>query len=134
MTKNPLFRTYPDLAWSLLCIACGFIFLPHAWFKLSNLEGAYALFGKIGFSAPQMFVWLAILMEAVAAIGLIFNIYRRWAALIGAAVMVGATLGVISLKGGSFVWLWNLGGVEYNVFWTIACIVIALNTPGKAEG
>lgn len=48
---------------------------------------------------------------------------------IGAGIMFVATLAVLNLKGP--VWLWNLGGIEYNVFWAIACLVVALISPGK---
>ena len=129
MNASTLLRPHPKLAWPLLRIATGLLFVPHALFKLNNMAASVALFGKIGFAAPEFFVWLTVVAELAAAIGMVLNLCTRWSALIGAGIMFVASLSVLNLKGP--VWLWNLGGIEYNVFWAIACLAVALIRPGK---
>ena len=73
-----------------------------------------------------MFSYWPLITETISAIGLTFNILTKWTGLVGAAVMASATQAVLTLKGG-YVWLWNFGGIEYNVAWLILCLVVAVN-------
>lgn len=106
-------------------ILCGLLFVPHILFKLNGFDGAVAFFAKAGFDPALPFVILAIVAESVAALGLILNIAVKWTGLLAAFVMAGATKAVLATKGA--IWLWNLGGVEYNVFWTVLCLVLAIH-------
>lgn len=130
MLNKMMSQTYPQPAWTLLRIACGLFFVPHLWFKLSNLAGAYALFGKMGFPEPAIFVWLAIASESIAAAGLIFNKFVRYTALLGAGALFVAIFGLYNLKG-DFFWLWNLGGIEFPIFWGLTCVAVALSNAGQ---
>ncbi|CCE05137.1 DoxX family protein [Bradyrhizobium sp. STM 3843] len=103
----------------------GALYLPHIAFKLMDLNGAQAFFGKAGFHPALFFVVLALVMESVSAIGLIFNLYLKYTGLISAGVIAVATYAVIATKGPG--WLWNLGGVEYLVLWCSGSFVLALN-------
>lgn len=107
-----------------LRIALGVLYLPHIAFKLMDMNGAAGFFGKAGFQPAMFFVVLAIVMESIAAIGLTFNILVKWAGLISAGVMAVAVFAIFMVKGAG--WLWNLGGVEYLVFWAVASFVLAL--------
>lgn len=106
-------------------ILCGLLFVPHILFKLNAMEGAAAFFAKAGFDPAYPFLILAIAAESLCAVGLIFNIVTKWTGLLAAAVMAGATKAVLATKGA--IWLWNFGGVEYNVVWFILCLVIAVH-------
>lgn len=106
-------------------ILCGLLFVPHILFKVNGMEGAVAFFAKVGFEPAYPFVILAILTESISAIGLTFNIATKWTGLLAAFVMAGATKAVVALKGA--VWLWNFGGIEYNVVWCILCLVLAIH-------
>jgi putative oxidoreductase len=45
--------------------------------------------------------------------------------MISAVVMANAVIAVFHTKGAG--WLWNLGGVEYLVFWGISSLALAAN-------
>ncbi|MBS1228345.1 MAG: hypothetical protein H6R17_1622 [Proteobacteria bacterium] len=106
-------------------ILCGLLFVPHILFKLNGMDGAAAFFAKAGFSPAMPIVVLALIAETTAAIGLVFGILTKWSGLLSAAVLAGATQAVLSTKGA--VWLWNLGGIEYNVFWCALSLILAAN-------
>lgn len=120
--KNRFDLTDPIVVVRMLC---GLLFVPHILFKLNGFDGAVAFFAKAGFDPALPFVILAIVAESVAALGLILNIAVKWTGLLAAFVMAGATKAVLATKGA--IWLWNLGGVEYNVFWTVLCLVLAIH-------
>jgi putative oxidoreductase len=105
-------------------IMLGLLFVPHIAFKLADIAGATAFFASVGFRPAVVFVWLAIAMESISAICLIFGILTKWTGLLAAGVMCTAILAVLSIKG--MVWLWNLGGIEYNVVWAGLCMLVAV--------
>lgn len=110
----------------VLRLICGLFLFPHIWFKVSgDPPPALAFFVKAGFSPPRFYMRLAVVVETVAALGLIFGIYTQWAALLAAACLAVASAGVCFYNR-SVKWLWNLGGMEFCVFWMIACIAVAM--------
>lgn len=121
-TKSQFDLTDPLVA---IRILCGLLFVPHILFKLNGMDGAAAFFAKAGFDPAYPFLILAIITESMSAIGLIFNIVTKWSGLLAAAVMAGATKAVLATKGA--VWLWNFGGIEYNVVWCLLCLIIAIH-------
>lgn len=108
---------------TLIRIMCGLIYIPHILFKLKGIEGAAAFFAKAGLEPAIPFVYAAILAESVSALGLISGFMTKWAGLFSAVVMAMATQAVISTKGA--VWLWNFGGIEYNVVWCAISLIVA---------
>lgn len=104
-------------------ILCGLLFVPHILFKLNGMDGAAVFFAKAGFHPAMLFVVLALIAETISAIGLVFGILTKWTGLLSAVVLAGATQAVLATKGG--VWLWNLGGIEYNVFWCAISLILA---------
>lgn len=106
-------------------IMCGLLFVPHILFKLNGMEGAAAFFAKAGFEPAMPFVVLALIAESIAAIGLVFDILTKWTGLLAAVVMAGATQAVLATKGA--VWLWNFGGIEYNVVWCAISLILAVH-------
>lgn len=106
-------------------VALGALYVPHIVFKLLDLNGAQVFFGKAGFHPALFFVVLGLVMESVAAVGLIFNLYIKYTGLISAGVIAVAAYAVMVTKGPG--WLWNLGGVEYLALWSAGSLVLALN-------
>ena len=116
----------------MLRILCGLFYLPHLLFKLRDLHGSLAFFGKAGFNPPGLFLALALAMETACLVGLTFNILVKWVGLISAAIMANAVVAVFNTKGVG--WLWNLGGVEYLVFWGVSSLVLAANAWKQERG
>jgi len=108
-----------------LRVTCGLMFLPHAWVKWVPPQPAHGFFQMVGFPEPFLFMLLVGLMEVLACVGMVAGVMTRWAAWLGALVTVGAT-GSLLKVGGKHMWFWNMGGVEFPVFWAIVCISLAL--------
>jgi putative oxidoreductase len=106
-------------------MALGALYIPHILFKLMDLNGAQAFFGKAGFHPALFFVVLALVMESVSALGLVCNIFVKYTGLVSAGVLAVAIYAVLVTKGAG--WYWNLGGVEYLVLWCTGSFVLALN-------
>lgn len=114
----------------IIRIMCGLFYLPHILFKLNGFAGSLAFFGKAGFNPPMFFVILALVMETICLVGLTFDILTRYVGVISAGVMGVALIAVYNTKGAF--WLWNLGGVEYLIFWAVASLAVALYAWQKA--
>jgi putative oxidoreductase len=108
----------------ILQILCGIWFIPHAIGKALNIERASQTFDKVGFRPGRLFVVLTIAMEALAAIGLVFDIHARLAATLAVGVLLGAAYAVLRLNGLN--WRWQKQGPEYMLFWALACILAVL--------
>lgn len=110
----------------VLRLICGAFFLPHIYFKIvGNPPPAIAFFVTAGYKPPALYMRVAAVVEIVAAAGLLLGIYTRWAALLAAASLLVAAVSVCSFNG-CFKWLWNLNGMEFPLFWAIACIAVAM--------
>ena len=105
-------------------LMAGLFYIPHITFKVMGFAGAQAAFAKMGFEPPLFWVSLAILTEALCAVGLTFNLYTRYVGFMSAGTMALAVYGTVAVKG--TVWMWNFGGVEYLVFWGVASAVLAI--------
>ena len=103
-------------------VLCGAFLLPHTFAKLRNIDKAAEFFDKIGFRPPRFFVVLTATMEAVAAVGLVFNLYPRLGALIAATILFVAAWA--QAKVNSPAWRWQFLGVEYMLFWGLACLAV----------
>jgi putative oxidoreductase len=106
-------------------VMCGLLYVPHIAFKLQNIDGSAAFFAKAGFQPAMAFLVLALVMETVAAVGLTFNILVKWVGLVSFGTLAVATYAVFVTKGVG--WLWNLGGVEYLVLWSLGSLVFAVD-------
>ncbi len=110
----------------VLRLICSLFFFPHIYFKVvGNPPPALGFFVKAGFKPPALYMRIAMVVETVAAVGLFFAIYTQWAALLAAASLTVAAVAVYFFNG-SWKWLWNLGGMEFCVFWAIACVAVAM--------
>ena len=115
-----------DLGWgaTLLRLAAGAFFLPHVYVKLSG-PGTVAFFQTAGFKPPARWMYLACAIEAAVALSLLSNVLVRYFSILGAIHLLVAGAAVYVVNGRK--WLWNIGGFEYCVFWSICCVVVAIN-------
>ena len=102
---------------------CGWWFLPHIIAKLRNRHLASQTFERVGLRPGLLALYATVATEILAALGLIFNLYVRWAALLAILVLLGASVAVIRLNGPN--WRWQKQGPEYMLFWSIACALSA---------
>lgn len=110
----------------VLRLICALFFLPHLYFKIAgNPPPALDFFRKAGFKPPVLWMRVAVAVETITALCLLFAVYTQWAALVAAAFLATSAVAVCIVNG-SAKWLWNLGGMEYCVFWCIACIALAM--------
>lgn len=113
--------------WNILRIFAGFCMLPHAASKFLNgglNPGTVGFFTKANMVPAEFFVALAATSEIAIGLALLLGICTRFAALGGAAVLALAIYATQVVKG--FGWLWNFGGHEYNVFWALVLITVAM--------
>ena len=103
-------------------ILCGAFFLPHTFAKLRNIDRASILFEKVGFRPPRFFVLLTTFLEVTAAFGLISGLYPRFAAVVAAVVLIGASYAIA--RANKLMWRWQHPGIEYMLFWAIACLCV----------
>ncbi|HEY7671021.1 MAG TPA: DoxX family protein [Gammaproteobacteria bacterium] len=119
--------TFPETIGALdavtaLRVLCGAFLLPHTFLKLWHLDKAIEFFDKIRFRPPRFFVFLTATMEAIAAVGLIFNLYPKLGASIAATILFVAAWAQAKVNGLS--WRWQFKGVEYMLFWAFACLAV----------
>ncbi|MBB3747262.1 putative oxidoreductase [Rhizobium sp. BK591] len=107
-----------------LRILCGVWFIPHLIGKGLHYEKAEGTFDAAGFKPAKLFVGLAMVAEACAAVGLIFSVYPRIAAVVGALVLFGSGYAVTKINGLN--WRWQKMGPEYPIFWGLICLSTAL--------
>jgi putative oxidoreductase len=107
-----------------LRILCGAWLLPHAVLKVKNAALAQQTFANVGLNPGPVFLALTVVLEVLAAVGLIFNLYPRLAAAAAVFVLMGASYAVLRMHGWN--WRWNKSGPEYMVFWSLACILSVL--------
>jgi uncharacterized membrane protein YphA (DoxX/SURF4 family) len=109
---------------NILRVACGVFLLPHLFAKLSDLQFTYKLYAEFRLNPPRAWAYASITTEIVCSIGMVFAIATRYVALLEAVFLAVAAWAVWRHSGGK--WLWNIGGYEYCVFWSICCVVVAM--------
>jgi len=110
---------------TVLRIACGIWLIPHFLVKIRNQEFSQGFFEKAGFKPAAPLMYVALVVEVIAAIGLIFDIYTFYVALLAGIFLFFATIATWRVSEGK--WQWNFGGIEYCLFYTVACFVVAMN-------
>lgn len=109
---------------NILRIICGAFFIPHIVAKFT-VPATLNFFVVAGFKPPKVWMHIAGAIEMVLAVTLILGIYPQLFGAIAAihlAVAAAATYKVTQGK-----WIWVIGGIEYCVFWAIACVVVAMH-------
>ena len=108
---------------NILRIMCGLFFIPHIIGKFTEPK-ALELFGAFGFKPPRFWLMTAAVIEIVMTFGLVLGIFTRYAAALAVVfllVAAGATYR------SNRRWLWHIGGIEYCLFWALACLVVAIH-------
>lgn len=108
---------------SALRLICGAFFIPHIFAKLQFPPPLLDFFEQAGLRPARLFMTMALVLEAIAATALIFNLFTPIAALLAAAVLTVATICLYRVRGP--IWIWDRGGFEFPVFWILALIVVA---------
>jgi putative oxidoreductase len=111
--------------WNILRIICGAFFIPHIYAKFF-VPAALGFFVAAKFNPPQVWMYVACVIETILAVGLIFGIFTTYVAAIAALHLAVAAIAVHRVAGGK--WLWNIGGSEYCVFWAICCAIVAMES------
>ncbi len=108
----------------VLRLMCGLFYAPHILFKLGNMAGSAAFFGRV-LPYGEVMLYLAIAAETACLVGLTLNILVKWLGFVSAGIMGIAVYATLVTKGAG--WLWNLGGVEYLMFWGLASVALAVH-------
>jgi putative oxidoreductase len=108
---------------NILRLICGLFFIPHIYGKFYE-PAALGFFVAAKFKPPKFWMYLAGTIETVLAICLIFGIFTTLVAAVATLHMLVATVGVYRV---THKWLWNIGGYEYCLFWSICCLIVAMH-------
>lgn len=108
----------------VLRLMCGLFYAPHILFKLSNMAGSTAFFGRV-LPYGEVMLYLAIAAETACLVGITLNVMVKWLGFVSAGIMAIAVYATVMTKG--LGWLWNLGGVEYLVFWGVSSVALAVH-------
>jgi putative oxidoreductase len=109
----------------LLRVSMGILVLMHGAylkFYLFGMAGITKYFASLGL--PEWFAWAVALYETIGGLALILGVYARWVAvLLGIHLLFAAFLGH---AGNGWMFSAKGGGYEFQVFWAMACFVLAL--------
>ena len=111
--------------WNVTRILCGLFLIPHLFVKFRNKDFVKGFMEKAGLRPPMAWVYTALVVEVVAAIGLIFDVMTMYAAILAGVFLVIAAWASWRVSGGK--WMWNFGGAEYALFWGLICFAVALD-------
>ena len=109
---------------NILRIVCGLFLVPHLFVKFKNQDFVKGFMAKAGLNPPTVWLYGAFAVEIVATIGLVLDIYARYAAILTGVFLLVAAYASWRVSEGK--WMWNFGGAEYPLFWAICCFVVAL--------
>jgi putative oxidoreductase len=91
--------------------------------KFKNQDFVKGFMSKVGLNPPEVWLYGAFVIETLVAIGLVFNLYTLYAAVLAGLFLLIASWASWRFSEGK--WIWNFGGAEYPLFWAIACFVVA---------
>ena len=109
----------------LLSILCGLMFIPHSVAKFTARQAVERVFESAGLRPVPFFVFLSLIIELIATIGLVFGVLQPYASLLGAIFMLSAGAASYKISGGK--WNWSLGGCELHVFWALCMGIVAVH-------
>lgn len=108
-----------------LSIICGLMFIPHSVAKFTARQAVEKVFETAGFRPVRFFVFLSLVIEVIATVGLLFNVLQPYSSWLGALFMLSAGAASYKISGGK--WNWSLGGCELHVFWALCMCIVALH-------
>ena len=109
---------------NVLRIICGLFLVPHLFVKFKNQDFVKGFMAKAGLNPPILWLYGAFAVEIVASIGLVFDFYTRYVAILTGVFLLVAAYASWRVSEGK--WMWNFGGAEYPLFWAICCFAVAL--------
>jgi putative oxidoreductase len=109
---------------NILRLICGLFFIPHIVGKFTE-PATLNFFKAAKFNPPATWMYVAGAIETLLTIALVFAIYTSYVAVVAALhlFVAGAATWKVTKK-----WIWVIGGIEYCVFWMLACIALAVLT------
>lgn len=110
---------------NILRILCGVFLIPHLVVKFQSQDFVKGFMTNAGLKPPELWLYGAFAVEIVASIGLIFDIYTFYVAILSGVFLLVASYASWRVSEGK--WMWNFGGGEYPLFWAIVCFVVAMN-------
>jgi len=111
---------------NILRIVCGLFLIPHLFVKFQSQEFVKGFMAKAGLKPPVAWLYGAFAVEILASIGLVFDVYTAYAAMLAGVFLLVAAYASYRVSEGK--WMWNFGGAEYPLFWAIICFVVALDS------
>jgi len=110
---------------NVLRILCGAFLVPHLFVKFRSQEFVKGFMANAGLRPPTVWLYGAFAVEILASIGLIFDVFTAYAAILAGVFLLVASWASWRVSQGK--WMWNFGGAEYPLFWGIVCFVVAMN-------
>ena len=99
-------------------------FIPHVVGKFTE-PATLGFFKAAKFNPPATWMYVAGSIETVLTLLLFFDIYTPYVALIAAFHLLVAAAATYKV---TKKWIWVIGGIEYCVFWMLACLALAMLT------
>lgn len=128
------YNEYTEFGPVLTRLAVGVVMVVHGVGKLFGIGPAateVSAFAEsvagLGFPAPIVFAWIAVLVEALGGLCLLIGLFTRIAAVLTAANMLVATL-LVHLPNGFIV---SDGGFEFTLALLLASLSVAVTGPGR---
>ena len=110
----------------VLRLVCALFFVPHMYFKMiGDPPPASKTFIDAGYPNPLLWVRIALVVELIACIMLLMDIYTQYVALLCAFGLLVAAVSVFYANDKKWIWLWPKGGIEYPLFWALVCIALS---------
>jgi putative oxidoreductase len=114
---------------NLLRMLCGLFLIPHLVVKFKNQDFVKGFMAKAGLNPPIAWLYAAFVVEIVASIGLVLDVWTVYVALLAGVFLLVAAWASWRVSAGK--WMWNFGGAEYPLFWAICCFVVALEAGAR---
>lgn len=109
-----------------LRVLCGVFLVPHLVVKFRNRQFVRGFMAEAGLRPPTAWLYAAFAVEIVATIGLLFDLYTRYVAILAGIFLLVASYASWRVSKGK--WMWNFGGAEYPLFWAICCFIVAFGS------
>ena len=114
----------PTNGFNILRVMCGLFLVPHLFVKFRNQDFVKGFMSQAGLHPPVAWLYGAFAVEILASIGLVLDVYTRYAAILAGMFLLVAAWASWRVSKGK--WMWNFGGCEFPLFWAICCFVVAL--------
>ena len=115
---------------NILRILCGLFLVPHLVVKFKNQDFVKGFMAQAGLHPPVVWLYAAFVVETVGTIGLLLDFFTMYVAVITGVFLLVAAWASWRVSKGK--WMWNFGGAEYPLFWSLCCFVVALDAWGAS--